>query len=155
MQVQPQFLGSFSSPSSIPRSMSSHPHLSNTVSDSHWHQPSDSTSATASQIYSMLNQAPSLVDYAPARTSSDSSFGNYNAGHMSPSIAAGQAGEYFDYTPQMDGSTGPSRGNISRRKARVHSSQHLPIGRSNRENQVRFFSRLHRSFIYRPSISEP
>lgn len=147
MQVQPQFLGSFSPPSTIPRSMSNHPHLTSTISESHWHQSSDSTSATASQIYSMLNQSPNLVDYSPTRTSPDSSYGNYNAGHMSPSIPAGQSSEYFDYTPQMDGSTGPSRGNISRRKARTHASQHLPIGRSNRDNQARFFL-LSLQFLY-------
>jgi len=84
----------------------------------------------------MLNQSPNLVDYTSARTSSDSSFGNYNAGHMSPSLPTSHSSEYFDYTPQIDGSTGPSRGNITRRKARAHVSQHLPIGRSIRENQA-------------------
>lgn len=83
----------------------------------------------------MLNQSPNLVDYTPTRISSDPPFGSYNAGHMSPSVSASRGGEYFDYTSQIEGSTGPSRGNISRRKARAHASQHLPIGRSNRENQ--------------------
>lgn len=142
MQVQPQFLGSY--PSAIPRSMSSHPHLTTSISETQWHQSSDSSSATASQIYSMLNQSPALIDYSPSRGSSDSSFGNYNAGHL-PSVQSGNAGEYLDYSPQVDSSTGPSRGIATRRKARTQANQQMPIGRGNREPQA-CFSRVLAAF---------
>lgn len=127
MDAQQQYLVYQQSESpSIPRS--SQLHLAAAIAESQWHQSptSNPPSAVSSQMYPILNRSSEIVDYTSSSPSS--SFGplDFHAGHQSPSIQTNHPNNAFpvDFTPQVESSIGPARGNITRRRTRIaHANQ--------------------------------
>jgi hypothetical protein len=82
-----------------------------------WHQPSSNNPPSASSSHIFMTTSP-LPDY----TSSPSSpFTDFHAGHQSPSIQTNHAPSPFptDLSPQVESTSGPTRGALTRRRARL------------------------------------
>jgi hypothetical protein len=134
MDTAQQYLAAYQSPSSLPRS--THALLTASI-DSPWHQPqpnSTPSSGTSSQLF--MSTSSTLVDYTSPSPSSP--FADFHAGHQSPSIQTNHPSNSFsDLSPQVESSSGPIRGALTRRKARI--AQVSQPGRANREAEVSFY----------------
>jgi hypothetical protein len=123
-------------PSSIiPRS--AHAHLSASIADSPWHQPpangTQSSGTSSSQIF---------MNSAYTSPSPSSPFGDFHAGHHSPSLQTNHVSNAFspDLSPQVESSSGPTRGALTRRRARMAQVNQPDLTRrGNRDTEVRIY----------------
>lgn len=107
------------------------------ISTSPSHQsPSDGASQTEllEQMFSILNRSPELLDYTSS--SSTTPYRDCTGGSQSPSLSLGVS-SFGDLPQQVEGSIGPTRGSLARKKERLSQANH-PIGhRRNSATQVR------------------
>lgn len=134
MDTAQQFLAAYPQHlSGLPRG--THAHLTTSIVDSPWHQSqanSTPSSGTSSQIF--INASRRLVDYP-----SSSPFGDFHAGHQSPSTQTNHAGNAFltNLSSQIESSSGPVRGVPARRKARMAQVNQSDLTkRGSRETEV-------------------
>jgi hypothetical protein len=139
MDAPQQYLAAYpqQSPSSLPRS--SHAHLTASITHTPWHQSqiiNTPSSGTSSQMF--MNSSSGLVDYASPSPSSP--FGDFHAGHQSPSLQTSNAFP-IDLSTQVESSSGPTRGALTRRRARMGQLNPLDLSRrgNHREDEVSIY----------------
>jgi hypothetical protein len=141
MDTAQQYLAAYpqQSPASLPRS--SHAHLTASIVDSPWHQsPVNSTPSSGASSQIFMNPSRGLVGYTSPSPSSP--FGDFHAGHQSPSIQTNHGSSPFsaDLSPQVERSSGPTRGALTRRRARMAQANQPDLTRrGNREGEVRIY----------------